>query len=161
MCVEGSQATVQLRGVFKRLLFAKKGHPKRLRLPATACDGGHPQWEKDVCDGELLYTYPRGSQPTNVQAVAAAQCHLWIFAPEFLLWFFPDSLYSTNDCLILPHALTCMVVSIINGSSMRFACFGNEVIHESRIYELYFVLKTTPLLGTYFSDMVLPRLMAI
>ena len=42
MCVEGSQAIVPLRGALKRGFLAKKGHLKRLRPPATACDGGHP-----------------------------------------------------------------------------------------------------------------------
>ena len=35
MCVEGSQPIVHLRGALKRGVLAKKGHPKRLRPPAT------------------------------------------------------------------------------------------------------------------------------
>ena len=85
---------------------------------------------------------------------------MWI-SPLNVRCVFRDSLYSTPDCLIPPHALTCMVVSIISGSSMRFARIGNEVIHESRIYERNYVLRTTPLLGTHLSDMVLHSLMAI
>ena len=45
MCVDGSQAVVQLRGALKRGFLAKKGISSacdRLRPPATACDRGHP-----------------------------------------------------------------------------------------------------------------------
>ena len=38
MCVEESQAIVQLRGARKRGFLAKKGHLKDLRPLATACD---------------------------------------------------------------------------------------------------------------------------
>ena len=42
MCVDGSQAVVQLRGALKRGFLAKRGHLKRLRPPATACDRLRP-----------------------------------------------------------------------------------------------------------------------
>ena len=49
MCVDGSQAVVQLRGALKR--GPKKGISSacdRLRPPATACDRGHPPLESSV-----------------------------------------------------------------------------------------------------------------
>ena len=42
MCVDGSQAAVLLHGALKRGFLAKKGHLKRLRPPATACDRLRP-----------------------------------------------------------------------------------------------------------------------
>ena len=54
MCVEGSQAIVQLRGPLKRGFLAKKGHLKRLRPPATACDGGHPLWVMTTSFGDIM-----------------------------------------------------------------------------------------------------------
>ena len=42
MCVEGSQAILQLRGALTRGFLAKKGHLKRLPPPATACAVGTP-----------------------------------------------------------------------------------------------------------------------
>ena len=53
MCVEGSQPIVHLRGALKRGVLAKKGHLKRLRPPATACDRGHPQ-EGEMDENMLL-----------------------------------------------------------------------------------------------------------
>ena len=43
MSVEGSQPIVHLRGASKEGFLAKKGHLKRLRPPATACDRELPQ----------------------------------------------------------------------------------------------------------------------
>ena len=58
MCVEGSQAIVQLRGALKRGFLAKKGHLKRLRPPATACDSGHPHGGEEWLHIPLLYVSP-------------------------------------------------------------------------------------------------------
>ena len=49
----------------------------------------------------------------------------------------------------------------VNSHSDLALIHDNEVIHESRIYERNYVLRTTPSFGTHLSDMVLHRLMAI